>query len=302
MHDYRGAGDRHLRSTHQQPFAGEDFALNYRHAYHAGNFADVVKHVALVGILLHLRRKDTPFAVIDSHAGRGLYDLSDEAAAKTGEAKDGIGRLRGLAPPLPEALDTYLKLTVESGADFYPGSPLIAAKLLRPQDRLLAIEKHPEEAAALATTLTPFRKATVENADGYTRLLKLLPPPERRGLVLIDPPFEAIDEFQTLAQTVSGAYRRFATGVYLIWYPVKSQAAADGFCGEVLAGGMDKALRIEIAVSPSTEKLGRSGLLVLNPPYGFDGAMREILGVLSPLLGQGVVAETRLNWLAGENA
>jgi 23S rRNA (adenine2030-N6)-methyltransferase len=276
--------------------------MNYRHAYHAGNFADVVKHVALTVILLHLRRKDTPFAVIDSHAGRGLYDLLDEAAAKTGEARDGIERLRGLAPPLPGALDTYLKIVGESGADHYPGSPLIAAKLLRPQDRLVAIEKHPEEAAVLAATLKPFRKAFAKTADGYARLVKLLPPPERRGLVLIDPPFEAADEFKTLAQTVRDAYRRFGSGIYLIWYPVKSQAAADVFCGEVLATGVDKLLRIEIAVAPDTDRLTRSGILVLNPPYGFDDAMGEILALLAPKLGQGGVAQTRLEWLAGENA
>lgn len=275
--------------------------MNYRHGYHAGNFADVVKHVALVAILLHLRKKDTPFAVIDSHAGRGLYDLSGEMAAKTGEAQSGIGRLRDLAPPLPEALETYLKLAAESGADRYPGSPLIAAKLARPQDRLVAVEKHPEEAAVLAATLHPFRKAYVENADGYVRLVKLVPPPERRGLVLIDPPFEAADEFETLARTVQAAYRRFATGIYLVWYPVKSQGAADTFCGEVLAGGMAKAMRVEVAVAPQTDRMTRSGLLVLNPPYGFDAAMAEILALLAPRLGQGAPAQTKLEWLAGED-
>jgi len=276
--------------------------MNYRHGYHAGNFADVVKHVALVAILLHLRKKETPFAVIDSHAGRGLYDLSGEMAAKTGEAEGGIARLRDLAPPLPEALATYLKLAVEGGVDRYPGSPLIAAKLLRPQDRLVAVEKHPEEAAVLAATLHPFRKASVENADGYARLQKLLPPPERRGLVLVDPPFEAADEFETLARAVQAAHRRFATGITLIWYPIKSQNAADGFCGEVLAGGMAKALRIEISVAPETDKMTRSGLLVLNPPYGFDVAMREILTLLAPRLGQGGPAQTKVEWPAGKDA
>jgi 23S rRNA (adenine2030-N6)-methyltransferase len=274
--------------------------MNYRHGYHAGNFADVVKHVALVAILLHLRKKDTAFAVIDSHAGRGLYDLDAEMALKTAEAQSGIGRLRDLMPPLPEALATYLNLAAESGARHYPGSPLIAAKLLRPQDRLVAVEKHPDEAAALTMTLHAFRKASVEHADGYARLLKLLPPPERRGLLLIDPPFEAADEFETLARTVQSAYRRFATGTYLVWYPVKSQSAAETFCGEVLAGGMAKALRIEIAVAPQADKLTRTGLLVLNPPYGFDTAMREILALLAPRLGQGAPAQTKLEWLAGE--
>lgn len=273
--------------------------MNYRHAYHAGNFADVVKHVALVAILLHLRRKDTPFAVIDSHAGRGLYDLADEAAVATGEAENGIGRLGGLVAPLPEALGTYIELIAGVGTGRYPGSPLIAARLLRPQDRLVAIEKHHQEAAALVATLSPFRKTAVETADGYLRLLKLLPPPERRGLILIDPPFEAPGEFQTLAQAARDAWHRFATGTYLIWYPIKSQSAADGFCGEVLAGGMAKALRIEIVVAPDDDRLNRAGLLVLGPPYRFDRAMGDVLNLLAPLLGRDGAAETRIEWLAG---
>jgi 23S rRNA (adenine2030-N6)-methyltransferase len=273
--------------------------MNYRHAYHAGNFADVVKHVALVAILLHLRKKDAPFAVIDSHAGRGLYDLSGEAAAATEEAQNGIGKLRDLGEPLPEALGAYLRLVAEAGGNSYPGSPLIAGKMLRPQDRLVAIEKHPEEAAALIATLKPFRRASVEEADGYQRLLKLLPPPERRGLMLIDPPFEAPDEFHTLAQATRDALRRFATGIALIWYPVKSQSAADGFCAEVLSGGITKALRIEVAVAPDGDRLSRSGLLVLNPPYGFDGVMEAVLGIVAPRLGN---AQTRVEWLAGEDA
>ena len=167
--------------------------MNYRHGYHAGNFADVVKHVALVAILLHLRKKDTGFSVIDSHAGRGVYDLAGEQAARTGEAEAGVARLADLPGEMPEALAAYLSLVKDGNT--YPGSPLIAAKLLRPQDRLTAIEKHPEEFAALKETLALYRNALCENADGYARALKLLPPPSRRGLVLIDPPFESPDEF-----------------------------------------------------------------------------------------------------------
>ncbi len=262
--------------------------MNYRHAYHAGNFADVVKHVALVRILLHLRKKDTPFAVIDSHAGRGLYDLGADEARRTGEAANGIEKLRGLKGP--EALERYLALVEESGTSLYPGSPLIAAKMLRPQDRLVAIEKHPEEAAKLKQVLAPFRKARAEEGDGYARLAALLPPPERRGLVLIDPPFEAPDEFEAAAEAVKGAVRRFATGIYLIWYPVKSAAAARAFCGEVLAGGVTSALNIEMAVDAGEGKLGRAGLLVLNPPFGFATDMRDILGVIAPRLPGGKAA------------
>ena len=175
--------------------------MNYRHAYHAGNFADVMKHTALVAVLLHLRKKQAPFAVIDTHAGRGLYDLSGTEAGKTGEARQGIASL-GDAPAGNEVLQTYLDTARSFGSGTYPGSPLIAAHLLRPQDRLVAIEKHPEECEALTTALKPFHKTRAVCADGYERLAVLLPPPERRGAILIDPPFEAPDEFAQMADAL----------------------------------------------------------------------------------------------------
>jgi 23S rRNA (adenine2030-N6)-methyltransferase len=269
--------------------------MNYRHGYHAGNFADVVKHVALVAILLHLRKKDTAFWVIDSHAGRGIYDLAGEQAAKTGEAQAGIARLQDLSGPMPEALSTYLSLVRDAGDHIYPGSPLIAAKLLRPQDRLTAIEKHPEEFSVLKEALAPYRNAAAELSDGYARTLKLLPPPSRRGLVVIDPPFESSEEFSALAQTVREAYRKFATGNYLVWYPIKSRAEADGFVGEVLAGGIAKAMTVEIKVTAPQGKLSQAGLLVVNPPYGFEAGMREAGRLLGPLLD----GEITSAWRAG---
>jgi 23S rRNA (adenine2030-N6)-methyltransferase len=267
--------------------------VNYRHSYHAGNFADVVKHLALVAILLHLRKKETPFAVIDSHAGRGLYDLTSPEALKTGEAAGGIERLRGLTAD--GALGQYLALVQESPG-LYPGSPLIAAKLLRPQDRLVAIEKHPVEAASLAQALAPFRKARVEEDDGYVRLAASLPPPERRGLVLIDPPFEAEDEFVTLADHVIAAYRRFATGIYLVWFPVKSKSAARAFLGEVLSSGVRKALMISITVEAPEPRLAEAALLVINPPFGLDTEMRDVLNMVAPRLK----ANCKLEWLAAD--
>jgi 23S rRNA (adenine2030-N6)-methyltransferase len=267
--------------------------MNYRHGYHAGNFADVVKHVALVAILLHLRKKDSAFAVVDSHAGRGSYDLAGAEAGKTGEAAGGVARLSDLAGEMPQALSTYLAMVKESAA--YPGSPLIAAKLLRPQDRLTAIEKHPEEFAALEQLLAPYRNCSAEHADGYARSPKLLPPPSRRGLVLIDPPFESPDEFSVLAQTIRDAYRKFATGIFLIWYPIKSQADADAFTGEVLAGGIAKAMTIETKVRAPEGRLARAGLLVINPPYGFAAVMKQAARLLAPRL-EGDITQA---WLAG---
>ncbi len=268
--------------------------MNYKHSFHAGNFADVAKHLAEVAILEHLAKKETPFAVIDSHAGRGRYDLASAEARKTGEAAAGVERLQALSgPPL---LDRYLALVANTGKDMYPGSPLIAARMLRPQDRLVAVEKHPEEAALLKEALLPWRKARVEEGDGYARLLAMLPPAERRGLVLIDPPFEAPDEFETLGRILHEALRRFANGIYLIWYPVKSDAAGNAFVGEALAAGAAKALKIEIAIDAPDGRLGRAGLLVLNPPFQFDAEMRVALAAVAPALQ----AKTRLDWLAGE--
>lgn len=270
--------------------------MNYRHAFHAGNFADIAKHLALIGVLHHLRKKDAGFAVIDTHAGRGVYDLGGAEALRTGEAADGIIHLMNAPLPAdpPPLLARYLSL---AAGGTYPGSPLLAAKLLRLQDRLVAVEKHPDDAAALIETLKPYAKARVEQGDGYKRLTALVPPPERRGVVLVDPPFEAPDEFRTAAQAVSKAYRRFATGIYLIWFPIKSAAQANGFCGEVLASGAGKVLRIDVAKRGVPEgKLAAAGVLVINPPWQFAEDMQAALDV-----AMGVIdADARIDWLVGE--
>jgi len=267
--------------------------VNYRHSYHAGNFADVVKHIALVAILLHLRKKETGFSVVDSHGGRGAYDLSGEQAARTDEARNGVARLTDLSGEMPEALSTYLMLVKESR--LYPGSPLIAARLLRTQDRLTAVEKHPEEFAALKDVLSPFRNSSAEKGDGFSRAIKLMPPPSRRGLVLLDPPFESPDDFSNLAGALRESYRKFATGIYLAWYPIKSQAEADAFTGEVLAAGMAKAMVIDASIPALEGKLGRAGLLVINPPYGFETAMNTSAALIAPRLE----ARIGTHWIAG---
>ncbi|HEY8696897.1 MAG TPA: 23S rRNA (adenine(2030)-N(6))-methyltransferase RlmJ [Rhizomicrobium sp.] len=274
--------------------------MNYRHAYHAGNFADVHKHVALVAALLHLRKKQTPFAVIDTHAGRGFYDIASEAASRTGEAAQGIARLAGLAPQEP-VLRTYLEIAGSFGAGCYPGSPLIAAKLLRQQDRLVAIEKHSEEFAALKTSLVPFVRARAVEGDGYERLASLLPPPERRGLVLIDPPYESPDECDALVAAFRNAIRRFATGIALIWYPLKAAARFEALAGEILAAGGTRLLSLTFDVGGALgpERLSASGLLMVNPPYGFDAQMRAACQDLLPQLRQGPQARAVVEWLGG---
>lgn len=279
--------------------------MNYRHAFHAGNFADVLKHAALFAVLSHLRKKDTPFAVIDSHGGRGLYDLAGAEAAKTGEAQGGIVRLMAL-DDVPGVLGPYRDLVRSFGEGVYPGSPLVAAKVLRGKDRLTATEKHPEEFEALAAALKPIKGARAVLGDGYAELKRLLPPPERRGLVLIDPPFEEEGEFREAARALIDAHRRFATGIYLFWYPAKKTAEVAAACGELLNAGMSSLLRIELDIGEAAAaKEGRgppltaTGLLVVNPPFGFAGEMQTILPFLAANLAQGASASSAVTWLAG---
>jgi 23S rRNA (adenine2030-N6)-methyltransferase len=258
--------------------------VNYRHAYHAGNFADVLKHAALTIALEHLRQKDKGFAVIDTHAGRGLYDLSAAEALKTGEAAAGIGQLRQRTDG-PAALSPYLRIASSFGEDRYPGSPLFAASLLRPQDRLVAMEKHPDECAALTMALRPFVKTRAICADGYGRLASFLPPPERRGLILIDPPYEAADEWTQVSRAATDGLKRFATGIYLLWYPFKAQGDTDRFFGEILTASPRGALRIELDLGAEAgappSKLRAAGLAVINPPFGFEEKMRAGAGFLA---------------------
>lgn len=276
--------------------------MNYRHAYHAGNFADVHKHVALTAILLHLRRKEKPFAVIDTHAGSGLYNLASAEAVKTAEAGHGIRRLDGYAPQ-NAIVQTYLEIARGLGAQTYPGSPLIAAKLLRPQDRLVGIEQQTEEFSGLRSTLASFANARAVLGDGYAQLRALLPPPERRGLILIDPPYEDETEMARIAEAFRDAHRRFATGIYLLWYPLKLTSRIDAFAGELRGEAPVKLLSLTFnigAIKPGAEeRLSAAGLLVVNPPFGFDEDMRAAGAELLPLLRRGPTAGASVEWFAG---
>lgn len=276
--------------------------MNYRHAYHAGNFADVMKHTALVSVLEHLRKKDAAFAVVDTHAGRGIYDLAEIEAKKTGEASEGIGRL-GSYGDMPIAVAPYWKIVSTFGGGKYPGSPLIGARLLRKQDRLIAIERHDDEFLALRAALSPYVRARAVLGDGYRELKRLLPPPERRGLILIDPPYEADDEFSQLGAAFDEAYRRFATGIYLIWLPLKQRHDADALAGELLNAGVGRLLLSTLDVGRKPEappqRLSACGLFVANPPFGFAGEMQAALAHYATQLAQGEGAACTVEWLAG---
>lgn len=283
--------------------------MNYRHIYHAGNFADVLKHAVLALVIEHLKLKEAPFRVIDTHAGTGLYDLASEEAQKTGEWWDGIGSiLPAMRPPEIESiLAPYLKIVCDEndGGERivrYPGSPLVARRLMRPGDRLIVNEAHPEDAARLAHLFAKDRQTKVLALDGWTALKAVLPPKERRGLVLIDPPFEEPGEFQRLLEGLVTAHRRFATGTVLLWYPIKDVRAATAFLRDAAALGIPKLLAAELFVETPRADAGltATGLLILNPPFTLDTKLSILLPYLASKLAREKSATSRLEWLAGE--
>ena len=266
--------------------------MNYRHAFHAGGFADVTKHAILTLILSHLRQKETPFCVLDTHAGAGRYDLTGSEATRTGAAQEGALRLvAGAGTEGVAELAPYLACLRDVNPDwpklhFYPGSPLIARCLMRPQDRLVAIELHPDDARALKLLFAKDKQVAVHEADGYAALKAHLPPKERRGLVLIDPPFEQPDEFRRLVHALPEALHRFRTGIFAIWYPIKEIGPVERFRAEI--GGLGRpALAAELFQFPPDypERLNGSGLIVINPPWKLDQTMTQLLPLLAEHLG-----------------
>jgi len=271
--------------------------MNYRHAYHAGNFADCVKHALLVWIVRALTRKPAPFRVLDTHAGRGRYDLMAEAE-RIGEWREGIARILG-DPPTP--LADFAGLVERLG--LYPGSPLLVQALLREQDRLACCELHPEDAAALRRLFAEDRQVFVHHRDGYEAVRALLPPPERRGLVLLDPPFEREDEWDRLLDALQEGARRFSPGVYAAWYPIKGRAAPRAFHERVREAGLRDVVAAELWLREPVDaaRLNGCGLLVRNPPYGFEREAPGILAALLATLSRGEAGEgTRIVRIAGE--
>jgi 23S rRNA (adenine2030-N6)-methyltransferase len=255
--------------------------LHYRHHFHAGNFADVFKHVLLIGLLEALSRKPAAWCYLDTHAGAGRYDLGAASADATGEAKDGIARIAGVqdAPPW---VARYLELVRAS--PYYPGSPTIGAALARDGDRVVCCEKQPYIAEQLRHNVPA---ATVHVRDGYESA-SLMPPREKRGLVLIDPPFEARDEFDRVADLIERSVQRFAGGVYAAWYPLKNRHDADRFARRVARDAARPSLVATLDTDAKGEGQMRScGMLIVNPPFGFDTAAADVLGWLAPQLGQG---------------
>lgn len=256
--------------------------MNYRHAFHAGNFADCMKHAVLVWLMRAMQRKPGGFLALDTHAGVGRYDLAAGPAQRTGEWRAGIARLREHPP---EALADYVGIVRTLG--LYPGSPAISRALLRPQDRLVCCELHPEEYAALRALFGRDRQVALHLRDAWETLGALLPPPEKRALVLIDPPYEAPDEFDRLASGLRIGWMRFRTGVFASWYPIKHRAPIRAFHTAMRDSGMRDIVAAELWLREPVDaaRLNGCGLLVVNPPYRFEQEVATILDALRERLG-----------------
>lgn len=291
--------------------------MNYRHRYHAGNFADVFKHTLLIQLVRGLQRKQTPLLLLDTHAGRGAYDLSTasmgDTLARTPEWPDGVGRILA-AERLPEALEDYRRLILAArtaGGDgalpyatenSYPGSPWLLRMLAREQDRLAFCELHAEEHEALDILCAGRRRQSVQLLDGYKALDALLPPPERRCLALIDPPYEAQDEFRQVVDGLQSAFRKFPSGTYAVWYPITERARVTEFYDDLGRLRLPPCWTVELNIvgAAAARKLKGCGLLVFNPPWQLDQALAPLCPEFSRLLGQDSEASCGLHWVVGE--
>lgn len=281
--------------------------MNYQHEFHAGNFADVFKHAVLCRILEYLRGKPAAFRVIDTHAGAGLYELTGEKAMRGGEWQAGIGKL--MAAQIPKAIEALLSpyleviraLNERDRLRVYPGSPALARAWLRPQDRLIACELEAKAAVALSRNLRGDVRIKTLRVDGWTALNAYVPPKERRGVVLVDPSFEADNDFPRLANGLAAAHRKWATGIYALWYPIKGRREPDAFAKRVSRLAVAKALRAELLVAPLTDptRLNGAGMIVVNPPWTLEKELSGLLPALSGILGRDGKGRFRLDWLVG---
>jgi 23S rRNA (adenine2030-N6)-methyltransferase len=281
--------------------------MNYRHAFHAGNFGDVLKHVVLARVLMHLAQKDAPFRVVDTHAGIGRYDLLAGEAERTGEWRDGVARVFAADPPIEVASllsPWWAAVAAENpggGLSVYPGSPALSLTLMRPQDRLTAVELHPDDARTLARSLSRDRRARVVELDGWQALTASVPPPERRGVVLVDPPYEATDEFERLADGLIAAWTKWPTGTFLGWYPIKAAGAVEALHARLAAAGPKRLVAADLMVrTPNRWVAGLpgAGVVAINPPYTLAAELAVLLPWLATTLAQGDGAGHTLTVLA----
>ena len=278
--------------------------LSYRHAFHAGNHADVFKHLVLTLLVRSLLNKDKPFFYLDTHAGAGRYHLNSEMAKKNREFDTGIGKL-WREHRLPDVVQPYMDAVrmTNPGRElhWYPGSPRVVRPWLRESDRVTLCELHPSDASIITTEFAGDRLVRIETVDGYHALKAMLPPPERRGLIHIDPPYELRDERRRVLNAVSEGYRRWATGIYAIWYPIQDRATADDFLRRFKRLGIPKVLAAELCIQPNEPlRLNGSGMIIINPPWLLESQLKEALPWLWEKLASGGEGRWRVEWLAGE--
>lgn len=279
--------------------------LSYRHSFHAGNHADVLKHIVQTLIIESLKEKEKPFLYLDTHAGAGRYQLSNAHATRTGEYLEGIARL-WQQEEVPELILPYLEavgsLNTSDELRYYPGSPLLAAKLLREQDLLMLTELHPTDFPLLRTEFSRDKRVRVCREDGFGQLKSKLPPASRRGFALIDPPYELKQDYSAVVKGIVEGYKRFATGTYAIWYPVVHRQQIKRMLKELEATGIRKILQIELAVKPDSDQLGMtaSGMIVINPPWKLASQMASILPWLHKTLVPEGTGHTLVEWVVPE--
>ena len=280
--------------------------LSYRHSFHAGNHADVLKHIVLMLILENLKLKEKGFFYLDTHSGVGRYRLSSNESEKTGEYKEGIERLWDQTD-LPEDVARYVKMIKKlnyGGKElrYYAGSPLIAAELLRPQDRALLVELHPSDYPILRKNFSDYKNVTVKCDNGFQQVKATLPPKERRGLVLIDPPYELKEDYDLVVKAIEEGYKRFATGTYAIWYPVVLRQQTKRIFKGLEATEIRKILKIELSVRPDSDQRGMtaSGMVVINPPWTLETQMKEILSYLTKTLVPEGTGSWTVEWITPE--
>ncbi len=278
--------------------------MNYRHAFHAGNHADVLKHIVMARIIEQLKQKDKPFRVFDAHAGIGVYALDGPEALKTGEWEGGIGKMPALFAPDVEALlapyrKVLAKLNPDGGLTRCPGSPEVIAQLLRPQDRFTLNELHPEDYATMKERYYNDARASITGIDATVLMKANLPPPERRGLVLIDPSYEVRNEKELILEALQYGYRRFANGIFLIWYPVKGVDYAEQICAAFQKLGIPATMKVELRIRESFDGggLAGSGLIVVNPPWALEAELKLVVPALASRLGIGTWGRADIEWL-----
>jgi 23S rRNA (adenine2030-N6)-methyltransferase len=280
--------------------------MNYRHIFHAGSFTDVFKHAVFALLLQRLCAKETPFCVIDTHAGIGRYDLTSDPAVRTGESRGGIARVLAAADRLPAELTPYVDAvralnTPDDPLHWYPGSPRLARSLMRPQDRLVLAELHPDDVIDLQREFERDRNTSVLHQDGYRTLKAHVPPRERRGIVLIDPPFEVTDEFERLTVTLAAAHARWATGIFAIWYPIKERATIWRFHDALERTGIRKILNAELLIHAEDNhlRLNGCGMIIVNPPWQLDQTLEAVLPSLHDAL-EARAGGTKVEWIVLE--